>query len=120
MIDKTKFTKQELKVIRKIIKIQIEALRSILNNDCEDDVDMYAIKCGFDPKIFKEAGQEDLEMYESLEKNPENFMSLSPIQMGIIRHILLNYINKNKYAQAKNSIWRKMNILEYYFDHNLN
>lgn len=120
MIQKTEFNKKELKVIQKIIQIQIDSLRAISRNECEDDVDLFALRSGIDPKKFKQLNQVDLEMYEGLKNNPENFMSLSPIQMGIIRHILVNFMTNQKYTEAKMKIWRKINLLEYYFDHNLN
>lgn len=112
MIAKIQLTKAERKVIRKALKIQIDNLTELIEKDSEEDVEMFCILNGIDQNEFKSYHINLRDEYISIWENPETFLSLSNPRLGIIRHILMNFLNHKKYLEPKISIWRKMNLKE--------
>jgi len=104
-------TTQQKRLIRQIAKIQINALRSIANNNIEEDLVMFCIEHDIPRDVLNEVIEEDLHMYKGVYKDPQLMFSLPGNDLSIIKTILVNCFEKRN-KEAKRVIWQKLNLME--------
>lgn len=100
---------QEKRTLRKVISIQLESLRGILNEDCEEDITLFCIHGEVDKFKMKRLVLKNVEAFEKVYDEPERLLELNEMNLSMIKHILTTQINRKK---SKRRIWRKLLIFE--------
>lgn len=98
----------ERKVIRHIMKIQLESLKSLLKGDTAEDLVMWCLEVDTTRETLNEVIRRHMENYRHVFFNPHEFLNLSEDELSICKHILHRHLSKVKLPEAKTSIWRKM------------
>lgn len=104
-------TYQETKLIKRLVMTQIACLMTILVEDTEQDITMFVITNELDKKELFAQINADIEMYEDIYDRPELVFSMEEEDLAIIKTLLTNKTNI-KWKEARQSIWRKFNLLD--------
>lgn len=108
-----KISLSEKQVLLNIAKIQIKSLEDLLNNNSGIDLPLWAIENEVDLKEITKETQIKLKLYYELQRNPKNLLIIfSSHELGVIKHILFNFLKHKKYKKAKRNIWRKILLAE--------
>lgn len=104
-------TKRQRKIVKKIAKLQLESLYSILKGTCDEDLTMFCIERDIPQNALKELTQRNIDTFEALIKYPSMFMNLPEHHMVAFKQLLLTQIPQ---SEARREIWGKILINEYY------
>lgn len=109
-----KLTARQRRIIREIINMQLEALRSILNNDMgeEEDISLYCLQNGVEEERLKRLTKSNIEDFEWVLNNPESLLDLSDTHMSTFKHILSNTKFKKSQRKAVGQVWRKLFVFD--------
>lgn len=107
---KVSLTTKQRKVIKKAALIQLESLRSILDGECEQDIELYCIQREVARKKLMELVTRNIEAFTLVYNHPEYFLNLPPTHLSTLIHILNTSIKHRKIARMQ--IWRKMVVFE--------
>ena len=101
----------ERKMVRSLLRIQIESLRKLL----EEDDELVLERCEEDDLCEEEMRgmvKKNLSKFLMVFNTPEKIGKLDKDQISIFRHILNNYYECEEFREIKSSIWKKMFIWE--------
>ena len=79
----------EQKVIKDITLMQLENLRSIIDEyNCEVDVTMYCLESDLNKKQLQDRVNTNIYIWENIHINPDQFLQLPQEELKIFTHIL--------------------------------
>lgn len=108
----SRLTKEERKLIKKIAKIQLASIESILKEDGCIDIELYCLQNELDKSQVREEANKSLDKFKELLNTPGNLLSLDDNNLSICKHIMFNYFDGDKYQNPRRSIWRKFLVKE--------
>lgn len=117
---KVQLTARQRKIIKEIVKIQLQALRAILKEDCEDDITLYCIQNEINKAELRDLMKRNIADFKNVYKNPECFLDLKEVHLSSIKHIMETQMNKSSHKRVKKELWRKMFLFEDFTPQNLN
>lgn len=116
---KVQLTARQRKILKKIIKIQLQALRAILKEDCEEDITLYCLENEIDKAELRKLTERNIIEFKYVYKHPESFLDLREVHLSSIKHIFNTQMEKKSLKRVKSELWRKMVVFDE-LQHNLN
>lgn len=104
-------TQRQRKIVKKIAKMQLESLYSILKDTCEEDLTIFCIERDIDRTKLKILTLKNIRAFEQLIKYPAIFLNLPEQHMVAFKQLLLTQIPQ---SEARRELWTKLLISEYY------
>lgn len=109
---KSNLTHQEYAIIRNICDIQIQSLLRTATGtkiqDCFTTMGIMVTQSDINQNV-----SELIREFDQLRMRPSRILTLEPISLSQVKHILLNYdeeFSVPDYIQGKYGLWRKMNV----------
>lgn len=115
---KVQLTLKERKLIRRVVKIQLDTLKAMLENDCGEDIELWCIKEEIEQGALRKLIRKNIIDFRMIYFKPEQFLDLSSTHLSTFKHILQTVIPKHQ--KTKRGIWRKIFInedLEFHLHH---
>lgn len=109
---KVSLTARQRKLIKEIIKIQLDALRAILNDDSEEDITLFCIENEIDRNKLKIHTQANIEEWEYMYKNPSRVLDLEEVSFSNFKHILSTTPFKKSQKKTVSQVWRKIVVFD--------
>lgn len=113
-------TPGETKLIRKIARIQLASLKTIIDKEVDEDLTMFCIENEIEEEELMEDVLNTMQIFEEIHQDPREFFYLPDEDMSISKHVLFNFFKKKKYRNSKRRLVRKIAILESPYFNNLN
>lgn len=105
------FTKDERKLIKKIAKFQLQSLKSILENDVEEDMTLYCLRNGLDEDGVRKAIKRNYRKFKQLRKDPNFLFNLDEDNLSIVKTVLNKYFGGQKGGPM---LWHRFNVLDFH------
>lgn len=104
---KIRCSKKEKELIRQVIDLQLESLRSIVEQQCHTDLLLFCIEHEVDKEGLLSCAQKNIERFMKVKDNPNLLFFLDSDNLSIFRHILAN-LPKKKFKKTKKKVWRRI------------
>lgn len=105
-------TNAEKRIIRRIAKIQIASISTIVTGDCPEDLELHCIVEQISRDELVENAMLNLQKFEWIKDKPSALFELDEDNLNICKHILVRYFNNPKYNIGKRRMWKKFILLE--------
>lgn len=114
-----RLTREERLLVRKLARIELKSLASILLEDTEEDLVMWRADNEINKQEFEDELMDRMDLFDEILERPSRFINLPEVEMSIFRHLLFN--NKSlRFKAARKKIWTKMIIMDSNQWYNLN
>jgi len=109
---KVLLTKEEKKLIKRIMRVQIRNLERIRVKDCPMDITLMMLQEGINEEDYMEGVDKSLKIFREIKENPSRMFDLDEEDISITKHIMFNFANHPKYDVGKKRVWRKLILME--------
>ena len=110
------FTPAQSEIIKSICFKQLDSLRRLYMQKplCKVDIERVIKENNISKEAFEDELENKLFKFKQVAKNHSTLKSMSPDDLSIFRHILLNIEDqyKDKYPKAISNLWQKLFFIE--------
>ena len=101
-------TKKQKKLIKLVVKLQLDNLYDILYNRIEDDTAVYCALNELDYQEFQAEVKNNIMAFDRVHKSPCRVGTLDKDNVAILKTLMFKYYDRPKYRIARYNIWRKL------------
>lgn len=108
-------TQRHRKIIKKVVKMQLQSLRAILKDECGHDIELLCLKRQVERSKMEELTIRNIEAFEMVELFPHTYLELPDIHMESFKDVLVNYI---PFSRQREEIYLSIQFQESFFNPN--
>jgi len=116
---RVKLNPTQKKIIKKLSNIQVESLIGVSRQQRSIYIDLRKLGLKVKKRNINKIISSQLDTFNDLISNPEKLFLLDDLNLSIIKHLLLNFENRDEFREDKANLWHKI-FLNDHIKQNLN